>query len=251
MKSNMEFEEDMIFGIRPVIEILKNGKEIDRLYIQQGLRSDQSNELFRLLKEKQVQYKMVPQDRLNRFTRKNHQGVICFISPIEFYRTEEVLPGIFEKGKIPFLLVLDRVTDVRNFGAIARTAECAGVNAIIIPSIGSAPVNGDALKTSAGALSRIKICKERNLKETIKFLKISGLKIVACTEKGEKPVFSADLNGPVAIILGSEEDGVSPAYLDLCDQRTYIPMKGTIQSLNVSVAAGIISFEVIRQRGKF
>ena len=192
---------------------------------------------------------MVPGAKLDRIAAgKNHQGCVAFISSITYFQIEELLPTIFEAGRTPLLLILDRITDVRNFGAIARSAECAGVDAIIIPSRGAAQVGADAIKTSAGALHAIPICRESNLKDTIDFLKASGLRIASCTEKGSTPHHKTELSGPLAIVMGSEEDGISSEYLKRSDVRVQIPMRGKISSLNVSVATGIILFEVLRQR---
>ena len=178
--------ENAIFGLRPIIEAITAGQEIDTLFIQKGLKGDIFSELWELVKKHRVKYKHVPVEKLNRLTRKNHQGVFAFVSPISFHRTENVIPQLFEEGKIPLFLILDRVTDVRNFGAIVRSAECSGVHAIIVPERGSAAINGDAMKTSAGALSSVPICRESNLKATIDFLKNSGIQVIACTEKNRK-----------------------------------------------------------------
>jgi 23S rRNA (guanosine2251-2'-O)-methyltransferase len=192
---------------------------------------------------------MVPVYKLNKVASgKNHQGVVAFLASITYHNIADVLPEVFKSGKTPLILVLDRITDVRNFGAIARSAECAGVDAIIIPSRGAAQVNGDAIKTSAGALHKIPVCKEDNLKTTLEYLKESGLTIAACTEKGSEPHYKTDLTGPLAVIMGSEEDGVSGEYIKRSDKKILIPMSGTIESLNVSVATGIVLFEVLRQR---
>jgi 23S rRNA (guanosine2251-2'-O)-methyltransferase len=241
-------KENIIFGIRPVIEAIKAGKEIDRILIQNGLKGETSWELKKLISELQIPSQYVPLEKLNKVTQKNHQGVICFVSEISYQPLENLLPMIFEKGEDPLLLILDRITDVRNFGAITRTAECAGVNAIIIPSKGSARINADAVKTSAGALYKIPICREDNLKQTIEFIKASGIEIITCTEKATEPYHSISYNKPVAIIIGSEEDGISPEYLKRADKTVMIPLKGEIESLNVSVAAGIILFEAVKQR---
>ena len=201
--------ENAIFGLRPIIEAITAGQEIDTLFIQKGLKGDIFLELWELVKKHRVNYKHVPVEKLNRLTRKNHQGVFAFVSPISFHRTENVIPQLFEEGKIPLFLILDRVTDVRNFGAIVRSAECSGVHAIIVPERGSAAINGDAMKTSAGALSSVPICREFNLKATIDFLKNSGIQVVACTEKTEDLIYAPDYTIPTAIIMGSEEDGIS------------------------------------------
>ena len=240
--------ENAIFGLRPIIEAIQAGKEIDTLFIQKGLKNELFQELWQLVRLQKVNYKHVPVEKLNRLTRKNHQGVFAFISPINFHKTDNVIQDVFEKGENPLFLVLDRVTDVRNFGAIVRTAECSGVHAVIVPEKGSAAINGDALKTSAGALHNIPICREFNLKATIKYLKNCGLQIVGCTGKTEEKIYQLNFNLPTAIIMGSEEDGISPEYLKLCDYKAKIPMNGTIGSLNVSVSAGVILYEAVRQR---
>ena len=228
-------------------EAIEAGKQIDKVLIQKGLKSVTFKELFPLLKEHNIQQQNVPIEKLNRITKKNHQGVIAFLSPVDFVPIEEVVARTYESGIDPLLLILDRVTDVRNFGAISRTAECTGAQGIVVPTRGSAPINYDALKTSAGALNHIAVSKEENLKDTIAFLKNSGLTIVACSEKGSETAYETDLTGPIAIIMGSEENGVSPEYLKLCDKVVKLPMSGKIGSLNVSVAAGALLFEIVRQ----
>lgn len=244
-----EDDHQIIFGIRAVSEAITSGKEIDRLFIQEGLQSGLFNDLRKICKEHDVHYSMVPGYKLNKLAPgKNHQGVVAALANITYHHIEDLLPTIFESGKTPLVLILDRITDVRNFGAIARSAECAGVDAIIIPSRGAAQVNGDAIKTSAGGLHKIAVCKEENLKHTIDYLKNSGLSIVSCTEKGSVPHYTAKLTGPLAVIMGSEEDGISGEYLKRSDIRVLVPMKGEISSLNVSVATGVILFEVLRQR---
>lgn len=240
--------ENAIFGLRPIIEAIQAGKEIDSLFIQKGLKNELFQELWQLVRAHKVNYKHVPVEKLNRLTRKNHQGVFAFISPINFHKTDNVIQDVFEKGKNPLFLILDRVTDVRNFGAIVRTAECSGVQAVIVPEKGSAAINGDALKTSAGALHNVPICREFNLKATIEYLKNCGLQIVGCTEKTDDLIYQLDFSVPTAIIMGSEEDGISTEYLKLCDNKANIPINGTIDSLNVSVSAGVILYEAVRQR---
>lgn len=238
----------LLIGIRPLQEALDAGKEVDKVLVQKGLTSKNFKELWPKLKESGTPVQHVPFEKLQRITRKNHQGVIAFTSVVDFQNLGEIVTRTYENGESPFLLLLDRVTDVRNFGAISRTAECAGIHAIVVPSRGSAPINFDALKTSAGALNHIPICRESNLKETINYLKNSGIKVVGCTEKTEQLTFETDLTGPLAIIMGSEENGISPEYLKLCDASVKLPMFGKIGSLNVSVATGAILYESLRQR---
>ncbi|HSZ25967.1 MAG TPA: 23S rRNA (guanosine(2251)-2'-O)-methyltransferase RlmB, partial [Cytophagaceae bacterium] len=242
----MENNNDFVFGIRPVIEAIKSGKEIERILIQKEIGGNVVTELLQLASKHNIPIVKVPVDKLNRITRKVHQGVICFISSVIYASLDNIISEVYRKGDTPFILVLDRVTDVRNFGAIARSAECLGVQAIVIPSRGSAQINSDAVKTSAGALNYIPVCREDNLKTTLKYLKENGLKIIACSEKGGKTIDSADCKGPVALVMGSEEDGISSEYLKLSDEMLKIPIIGKIQSLNVSVAAGIMMYEVVR-----
>ena len=242
-------KNEMIFGARAVIEAIQAGKEIDKVLIKKDIQSDLSKELLAALKYTFIPVQRVPVERINRITKKNHQGVIAFISPITYQRTEDIVPFLFEQGKNPLLIMLDGLTDVRNFGAIARTCECAGVDAIIIPNKNSVSVNADAIKTSAGALHTLPVCREANLRNTIKFLKDSGFKIIAATEKGDYDYTKADYEGPTCIIMGAEDTGVSYDNLALCDEWVKIPMLGTIESLNVSVAAGVLIYEAIKQRG--
>ena len=241
-------KNEMIFGVRAVIEAIQAGKEIDKILIKRDMQSDLSKELFTVLKGTLIPVQRVPVERINRITRKNHQGVIAFISSITYQRTEDLVPFLFEQGKNPLLIMLDGITDVRNFGAIARTCECAGVDAIVIPS-NSVSVNADAIKTSAGALHTLPVCREQNLTQTIKFLKDSGFKIVAATEKGDYDYTKANYTDPVCIIMGAEDTGVPYEHLALCDEWIKIPMMGSIESLNVSVAAGILIYEAVKQRG--
>ena len=240
---------EYIFGTRAVIEALRAGKEFEKIFIQKGLNNQLFHELRNELQGKNTPYQIVPIEKLKRLApNKNHQGVVALLSSITYYFAEDILNGVFESGKIPLVLILDKVTDVRNFGAIARSAACAGVDMIIIPEQGSATINADAIKTSAGALHNIPVCRERNLKETLNFLKDSGLQIVSCHEKTEKLIYDANFILPTAIIMGSEDQGISPEYIKRSDVEVKIPMKGSISSLNVSVATGIILFEAMRQR---
>ena len=242
-------KNEMIFGVRAVIEAIQAGKEIDRILIKRDIQSDLSKELFAVVKGTMIPVQRVPVERINRITRKNHQGVVAFISSITYQKTEDIVPMLFEQGKNPLLIMLDGITDVRNFGAIARTCECAGVDAIVIPSKNSVSANADAIKTSAGALYKLPVCREQNLTQTIKFLKDSGFKIVAAPEKGDYDYTKANYNDPVCIIMGAEDTGVPYEHLALCDEWIKIPMLGTIESLNVSVAAGILIYEAVKQRG--
>ncbi len=238
----------MIFGIRAVIEAVDSGKDLEAIYVQRGLSGGLFLELRALLKDKQINYQQVPVEKLNRITRKNHQGVIGIISPVSYQRIEDIVPTIFEKGETPLVLMLDGVTDVRNLGAIARTAECAGVHAIVVPVKGSAQINADAIKTSAGALFKIPVCRHDNLQKASQFLRESGLQIVACTEKTSDLIYAVDMSAPTAIVMGSEEDGISNEIIRTADHLAKIPMAGEIASLNVSVSAGIIIYEALRQR---
>jgi 23S rRNA (guanosine2251-2'-O)-methyltransferase len=239
---------EIIFGIRAVIEALNAGKTIDKILIKKDLQGDLIKELFAVLKEHDVQVQRVPVERLNRTTRKNHQGVVAFISAVTYYRLEDVIPAIFEQGKDPFVVLLDGITDVRNFGAIARTCECAGVQAIVIPAKDSVSVNADAMKTSAGALNVIPVCKEKSINQSIRFLKECGLQVIAASEKGAKFYTEVSYTGPVAIVVGAEDVGIAPENLRICDEIVKIPLFGTINSLNVSVATSIIVYEGVRQK---
>lgn len=242
-----EYKQDMVYGLRPVIEAVDSGKEVEKIFIQKGLRSENFSDLMNQIKETGIPYQFVPIEKLNRITRKNHQGVVAYISPIVFDNIEQIVPTIFEQGKVPFILILDKITDVRNFGAILRTAEATGVDAVVIPSKSSAQLNSGTIKSSAGAIFKVPICRSDNLKNSIEFLTNSGLKIVAATEKATDVYYHADLSGPVALILGSEGEGVSGEYLKRATLHVKIPMLGEIDSLNVSVAGGVLMYEIVRQ----
>ena len=244
-------KSNYIFGIRSIIEAIEAGKTIDKLFIQKGLHNNLFTELWKLVRLKRINYKHVPLEKINRLTKKNHQGVFAFISPIDFHNIEDIIPTLYEEGKNPLIIVLDRITDIRNFGAITRTAECAGVHAILIPEKNTAAINADAIKTSAGALHNIKVCRTWNLKLTLEFIKNSGIQLIACTEKAQQNIYKSDYTGPTAIIIGSEENGILPELLKLSDTKAKIPINGKINSLNVSVAAGIILYEAIKQRNEF
>jgi 23S rRNA (guanosine2251-2'-O)-methyltransferase len=241
-------DSPLIFGIHPVLEAIQAGKQIDKIYIQRDARSEGLNQIRQLAMKMKLHFQFVPIEKLNRLTHGSHQGVVATSSGIDYADLSILIPTVFEDGNQPFIIILDRITDVRNFGAVCRTALCAGADAVVIPAQGAAMINSDAMKASAGALSIIPVCKEDNLKNTLKFLKDSGLKVFACTEKADKPYFEADFKGPLALIMGSEEDGVSAEYLKYSDEQVKIPMSGRLGSLNVSVAAGIVMFEVFKQR---
>ena len=241
-------ESDCIFGLRPVIEAIKAGKQIDRLLIKQGSQGPLYHELMTEVRNHNIPYQIVPVERIELVTRKNHQGVLAWISLIEYQKIENLLPMIFEKGKDPLIIVLDGISDVRNFGAIVRSAECLGADAIIIPEKGSARVTADAIKTSAGALHTFPICREKSITKATTYLKESGLKIVGAAERSSKIASKVDLKGPLALIMGAEDKGISRELLSLSDSTIKIPMMGEISSLNVSVAAGILIYEIQRQR---
>ncbi|GHT12719.1 23S rRNA (guanosine(2251)-2'-O)-methyltransferase RlmB [Bacteroidia bacterium] len=241
-------ESEMIFGTRAVIEAVQAGKEVDKILMRRDLQNELARELFNIVKETHIPIQRVPQEKLDRLTRKNHQGVIAFISAVTYQKLEDIVPFLYEEGKNPLVVLLDGVTDVRNFGAIARTCECAGADAIVIPTHNSVSVNADAVKTSAGALLSLPVCKEASITDAIKFLKNCGYKIVAATEKAENNYTAADYTTPIALVLGSEDQGIASDNLRICDEMVKIPILGTIGSLNVSAAAAVLMYEVLRQR---
>lgn len=243
-KSNQQ-----VFGIRAVMEAIDSGKEIESLFIQKGISGDLFRELRKLIDQHQIKYQYVPIEKLNRLTTKNHQGVVAFISPISFHKVEDLIPFVYENGETPLLLVLDRITDVRNFGAIARTAECAGVHGIVIPLKESAAIHSDSIKTSAGALFKIPVCRVHSLKKAVEYMQESGLQVIGCSEKNDESLYTVDFTTPTAIVMGSEEDGISNDLMRILDRFAKIPLKGEIESLNVSVAAGVVLYEAVRQRG--
>ncbi len=241
-------KSDYIFGLRPVIEAIEAGRDIDKIYIKKDLQGELANQLVETARRYHVLMQRVPMEKLNRFTRKNHQGVVALLSAVTYHRLEHVVPELYEAGRVPFVVALDGITDVRNFGAIARTCECAGVDAIVIPERGSVGVGGDAVKTSAGALNYIPVCRERNTLSAVRFLKDNGYRVVAVSEKADINYTCADYSVPVALVMGAEDVGISPEVLRECDLFVSIPMFGNIGSLNVSVAAGVLMYEVVRQR---
>lgn len=241
-------KEDFIFGTRTVIEAIKNGRNIEKVLIKKGIDNLLFDELFQLIRENNIPYQYVPIEKINRITRKNHQGILAFMAAVEFAQLETLVPGLFEAGIDPLILVLDQLTDVRNFGAIVRTAECAGVHAVVIPEKGMARIGADALKTSAGALHTVPVCKVKSLPSAIRFLKDSGIKTVAATEKATVLYTRVEMNIPLAIIMGAEDVGISAPVLKVTDEQVKIPLFGEIESLNVSVAAAIMIYEAVRQR---
>jgi 23S rRNA (guanosine2251-2'-O)-methyltransferase len=241
-------KEQQLFGIRPVMEAVEAGKPVDKVFLKKGLEGDNARELMDLLRKHKIPYLFVPPEKLNRITRKNHQGVIAMMTPVETASLEALIPELFEKGEVPLLVVLDGVTDVRNFGAIARSAECLGAHALVIPYRGSAPLSADAIKTSAGALMRIPVCKVENLSRALSFIAESGIRLIGFSEKGSKTIAASDLSGPTALVMGSEEDGIARENSKLLHEMVRIPMSGSTASLNVSVSAGIGLYEAFRQR---
>ena len=240
-------ERDLIYGVRAVIEAIKAEREINKIMIQKGMDKELFMELKEELRGKDFQLQFVPREKLDGLTDNNHQGVVAQVSPIKYHDIKELVEDLLEDGRKPFILVLDRITDVRNFGAIARTAECEGVDAILLPSKGSVQVNADAVKTSAGALNRIKVCRTDNLKDSLFYIQQCGLRLVVCTEKSKVPLYETNLRGAVAIIMGSEKDGVTQDLINMADISCCIPMRGEIASLNVGVAAGMAMYEKLRQ----
>lgn len=238
----------IIFGIHAVTEAIKSGTEIYKLMLCLKPDNRQIKNLLNIARETNVLVQFVPVEKLNRITGKNHQGAVAFLSEIIFHKIEHVIPELYENGLMPLILILDEITDVRNFGAIARTAECSGVNAIVVPEKNSAEINSFSVKASSGALLTIPVCRVKSLKQTVLYLKNSGLKIFTATEKGNKTIYEADFSLPSAIVLGSEDTGINPEILKCSDENIYIPMAGKIESLNVSVAAGVILFEAVRKR---
>lgn len=241
-------KEHQIFGIRAIIEAINAGKEIDKVFIQKDAQGDLMQELMKTMKRNNINFSYVPVEKLNRLTHNNHQGAVASIAPISFVSLETLVESVIESGKKPLFLILDQLSDARNFGAIIRTAECTGVDGIIIQKQGSAPVNGDTVKTSAGAVFNVPICKVDHIKDAIFYLQGSGVKTVAATEKTDDTLYAIDFNQPVAIIMGSEDRGVNPSVLKIVDEKAKLPMFGTISSLNVSVACGAFLYESVRQR---
>ncbi len=241
-------KSDYIFGIRAVIEAIESGKSIDKVLVRRDLGGELARELAGVLRQYGILSQRVPADRLNRITMKNHQGVIALVSPVTYHRLDNLLPSLYEEGRNPFIIALDGLTDTRNFGAIGRTADCSGVDGIVIPERNSVSVTPDAVKTSAGGLFYVPVCRERDIVTAVRLLRDSGVKVVGATEKGAVDYTDIDYTGPVAVVMGSEDTGISDDVLRLCDELAAIPILGNIGSLNVSVAAGVLMYEVVRQR---
>lgn len=241
-------QEQFLFGRHPLLEALNAGRGFEKILMLKGSRSNELTEISSLARERGIQVQYVPVQKLNTITRKNHQGVVAYVSFIPYYEVQDVLMQVYDAGKTPLFLLLDQVTDVRNFGAIARTAECFGVDGIIIPAKGSATINAEAMKASAGALHNIPVCKVRSLKEAIELLHLNGIKVLAADVDTENILPKIDLKLPVAIVMGSEGEGISKGVLDLVDEVFTIPMMGKTESLNVSVSAGMVLYEALRQR---
>ncbi len=241
-------KKDYIFGIRAVTEAIEAGKSIDKVLVRRDLGGELAKDLLDKIKEYGILMQRVPQEKLNRITMKNHQGAIALLSPVDYYRLEDLVPLFYEEGRNPFILVLDGLTDTRNFGAIGRTAACAGVDAIVIPEKNSVSVTPDAIKTSAGGLFHVPVCRERDTLSAVRMLRENGYHIVGATERGSMNYTDPDYTVPVAVVMGSEDVGISDAVLRECDDLAAIPIPGKIESLNVSVAAGIMTYEVLRQR---
>lgn len=245
---NILSTQKYIYGIHPVIEAIDSGKNIDKIYFQLGLHGENYKRIKKIIKKYRIPFQLVPKEKLRGLTLKNHQGVFAFISPIEFYNIDNLIPMIYEKGNNPLLLVLDRITDVRNFGSIVRTAECGGVDGVLICSKGSTLFSSEAIKASSGAILNIPICKELDLYKSLLILKNYGISIVAATEKSSTTFYEVDFSLPIAIILGNEQSGIDSSYLSLTNKQVKLPMLGKISSMNVSVVCGVLIYEAIRSR---
>ncbi len=243
------FEKDtLIFGRHPVVEAISSGAAVDKVFLQQGTHGDFEREIRQLCRHHDIPLQYVPKERLAKFTKGNHQGIIGWMALLSYYRLEDVIPHIYEKGETPLLLLLDGVTDVRNLGAIARSAEVCGAHAIVVPKTGSALINADAVKTSAGALTRLTVCRENSLVTAVEYLQSAGIQVFASDLKAKKMIFELDLTQPSALVVGSEDEGVQQAILSRVSERFIIPQQGEMDSFNVSVAAGIMLYETLRQR---
>lgn len=245
---SMKSKSNIIFGIHPVNEAIRAGKEIDRVLLKQGFKNELIPGLFPALRKNNIPFQYVPLEKLNRLTGGNHQGIIALLSEIEYTDLEKLIPHLFETGKFPGVVLLDGITDVRNLGAIARSAECAGIDALIVPAKGSAQINAEAVKSSAGALLSLSVCRVTNMADAAVLLRESGFQLIAASEKGENLLYEADFIGPVALIMGAEDAGIDPRLLSMADMLVKIPLFGTIRSLNVSAAAAVLFYEMVRQR---
>ncbi len=241
-------KNDMIYGTRAVMEAARSGRVIEKVFLQAGINNDLIRELVQTLKTHGVPFTWVPAEKLNRLTTRNHQGAVGYLSSVQYASLQQIIDHTYSEGRVPFLLLLDRITDVRNFGAVARTCECAGLDALVFEVKGNAPVTSDAVKTSAGALHHLPVCRVNSMRQTIRDLRDNGIQVVACTEKASEEIYACDLSGPTALLLGSEEDGIAEPLLKAADSLVRIPMRGKIPSLNVSVAAGVAIYEAIRQK---
>lgn len=240
--------DEFVYGLRPLIEAIESGRDIDKVFLRKNLQGDTYKHILNLVRQRSIPCQFVPVEKLNRITRKNHQGVVAYISPVSYQHLDQVIPAVYESGEDPLVVLLDGITDIMNFGAIARTAECAGVHAIVVSWHGSARVNADSLKASAGALNRIPVSRVPNLIYAVNFLRNSGLMIVGTTEKADKHYTRIRITGPCAIILGSEEKGISAGLMKRCDEIVGIPVMGQISSLNVNAAFAVLVYEIVRQR---
>ena len=240
--------ETTIFGLRAIIEAINSGEQIDKIFLQKGMRGELFQELEQVIRQARVNTSYVPVEKLNRLSKGNHQGAVAHISPVAFHDIEDLVINTIESGVTPLFLLLDQLSDVRNFGAIVRTAECTGVSGIIIQKKGGAPINGDAIKTSAGAVFKIPICKVDHIKDAVFHMQASGIKVIAATEKAKNFIYDVSLNEPCAIIMGSEGRGINPSVLKASDEQAKLPILGEIESLNVSVACGAFLYEAVRQR---
>ena len=241
-------DKTFVYGTRAVIEAIHAGKELDKILVQNKLNNPLVRELLAVARAHRVPLQRVPIQKLNQYTRKNHQGIVALFSAISYSSLDHVLSQTYSEGRVPLIVILDRVTDVRNFGAIARTAEASGANAIVVQLTGHAQITGDAIKTSAGALNHIPVCRVSTIKACIKELQENGLQVVACSEKADKLMYEVDFSIPTAILMGSEHDGIEKGLLGISDHHIKIPMAGNISSLNVSVATGLVLYECVRQR---
>lgn len=239
---------NQIYGIRAILEAIDAEQSINKIFLQKGLRGELFQELEASVRKNGISCSYVPVEKLNRLTKSNHQGAVAQISPVKFHDFESLVEQVLEQKKVPFLLLLDQISDVRNFGAIIRTAECSGVDALIVPKYGTAPITDDTVKTSAGAAFKLPIAKVDHLKDAIFYLQSSGIKVIAATEKTEDEIYAVDFSQACAIVMGAEDKGISASILSTVDHKAKLPLMGQIGSLNVSVACGVFLYEVVRQR---